>query len=84
MTIEISPEDRLLVQSLVEAGEYESVESCIHAALAGLSGQLDEEVATHIGQGIFQLESGQAKTSEQVLRNLAARRANWIEKQAAT
>ncbi len=33
MAIEISPEDRLLVQTLVEAGEYESVESCLHAAL---------------------------------------------------
>ena len=84
MTIEISPEDRLLVQSLVEAGEYESVESSTHAALAGLSGQFDEEAATHISQGIIQLESGQAQTSEQVRRSLSARRADWIEKHAAS
>ncbi len=84
MTIEISPEDGMLVQGLVDAGEYESVESCVHAALARLSGEVDEEVAAHIGDGIEQLERGEGRTPEQVRYNLALRRAAWLENQAAT
>ena len=84
MTIEILPEDRLLVHSLVEAGEYESVESCLHAALAGLSGEFDEEAAAQIADGIAQLDRGEGRTLENVQQNLAARRTAWREKQGVS
>ena len=84
MTIEISAEDGKRLQEMVEVGDYDSVESCIHAALAGLSGEFDEHAAAHIEEGIAQLERGERRTPAQLKQNLAARRAGWLAAQNAS
>lgn len=84
MTIEISADDGKRLQEIVEAGEYDSVESYIHAFLAGLSGEFDEHADAHIEEGIAQLERGERRTPAQLKQNLAARRAGWLAAQDAS
>jgi Arc/MetJ-type ribon-helix-helix transcriptional regulator len=84
MTIEISAEDAQMLESLVASGRYESIASCVHAALSGLAGRYDEAAAAHIDEGLGQLDRAEGRLLDEVLLALDRRKAAWRQNNAAS
>ncbi len=84
MTIQLTPEDELLIQRRLQSGAFRSVEEVIHDALASQDaeadwlvrnkGAIDEKIA----RGIAELDRGEGVSGETARARLQQRKAGLI------
>jgi Arc/MetJ-type ribon-helix-helix transcriptional regulator len=76
MTVELSAEDQQLLQRLVDAGEFASLEEALHAAIEGAQNKHDAwlEYARHsIQEGLDDVVAGRLVDGEEAMKRLKAR-----------
>ncbi len=74
MTVELRTEDQELLQALVNAGEYTSLEDALHDSIVSFAGPVTEDYKRYVNDaieaGLADVAAGRVIPAEEFLREL--------------
>jgi Arc/MetJ-type ribon-helix-helix transcriptional regulator len=82
MTVEIKPEDELLVRRSLDEGLFSSAEEVVHHALRSQEFERwiaanKQDISDHIDEGWAQLDRGESLSEEECKAQMAEMKARW-------